>query len=429
MKPWYCLLFVILGPGKINADAQLAKDTQPTSTPPAPLTTQIKKSVVFIETTCVARITRQDLENVSPEEVAKLKPEIRTQVEQQYLHMLLELNKVDERLSKLNTARARKLGPTEVTEINPPQQPSLQETLRLIGELIDYSPDDIEKLTAVEFEIVPKVSVMGTGFFVSVHDERLKQDENFVYLVTNRHVAQPGIEDDKPCVVTNYSLLINRKLQPVGSPDTLEKNQLGRAITWHYSNDSTVDLAVLAVSLSLPAGESYDAMWIPDSLFITGEMVKAKQVVEGDPVLFAGLFIQTYNEVHRLEPIVRSGTLAMIPDGTIKTTLKKPGTIFLTDAHAYHGNSGSPVLVDLARFAGKIGYDYRLLGVVSGGIPESTDFTLQAATTYQGTTNTNSGISTVVPATQLEEILQSDSLKGDRDVAISKKGSREPGVQ
>jgi hypothetical protein len=110
----------------------------------------------------------------------------------------------------------------------------------------------------------------------------------------------------------------------------------------------------------------------------------------------------------------------MILDGTIKTTLKKPGKMFLTDAHAYHGNSGSPVLVDVARFAGKIGYEYRVLGVVSGGIPESADFTLQTASTLQGKTDANSGISTVVPVTQLEEILRSDSLKRDRDAAVSK---------
>jgi hypothetical protein len=420
--PWPFLLLLVLGLCRENVSAQLAKETQPTSAPPAPLTTQLKKSVVFIETTCLARVTEQDLKNVSPEEVAKLKPEIRIKIEQQYLSLLLQLSKIDERLSKVSPTRAKRLEPTETAEINPSQQLSLQEELRLVGKLIDYTADDIGKLTAAEFEIVPKVSAMGTGFLVGVHDERLKKEENFVYLVTNRHVVQPGIEDEKPCVVMNYSVMINKKSNAAGSPDTVENAQLGSAITWHYSNDPAVDLAVVPVTLPPSGNESYDALWIPDSLFINEEMVKKKEVVEGDPVLFAGLFIQTFNDVHRLEPIVRSGTLAMIPDGTIRTTLKKPGIIFLTDAHAYHGNSGSPVLVDVARFSNKGGYDYRVLGIVSGGIPESADFTLQAATTYQGTTSANSGISTVVPATQLEEILRSDPLKQDRDAAVSKLG-------
>src|ERR1700733_4904503 len=38
----------------------------------------------------------------------------------------------------------------------------------------------------------------GTGFLLSVADSRLP-DGVFTYLVTNRHVAQPGIEAGKPC--------------------------------------------------------------------------------------------------------------------------------------------------------------------------------------------------------------------------------------
>jgi hypothetical protein len=162
-------------------------------------------------------------------------------------------------------------------------------------------------LTSAEFEIVPKVPSMGTGFFVGVHDDRLKENENFVYLVTNRHMAQPGIEDEKPCVVMNYSLLMNKKSNAAGSPDTLEISRLGHTLPWHYSDDASVDLAVIGATLN----EGYDALWVPESIFITEEMIKTKEVVEGDPVLFAGLFIQTFNDVH---PTLRKGAKDVAPE-------------------------------------------------------------------------------------------------------------------
>src|SRR5713101_3385972 len=36
--------------------------------------------------------------------------------------------------------------------------------------------------------------VIGTCFFVSVPDKRLGENGSFNYLVTNRHVAQPGVD-------------------------------------------------------------------------------------------------------------------------------------------------------------------------------------------------------------------------------------------
>ena len=41
-------------------------------------------------------------------------------------------------------------------------------------------------------------SHIGTGFLLFLPEPRIGADRGFQYLVTNRHVVQPGIEDSKP---------------------------------------------------------------------------------------------------------------------------------------------------------------------------------------------------------------------------------------
>jgi hypothetical protein len=402
--------------------AQVATNkTNPQPAPATPpLTTAIKKSVVFIETTCLAHVSEQDFANVAPAEVAKLPPKKYAELQQQLIALLLGLKKIETKLETLTPGRSV-LSPLEIQQLSAPEKLSDQEKIAFISKLLSLTSDDVSKLTPEEINSLPKYTVMGTGFFVSVHDERLKADENFVYLVTNRHVTQPGIEDDRPCVVLNYSVYLNRLPTNGSGADALDVVTLGIKTPWHYAIDPGVDLAV--VPITLPR-DVYDAAFIPQSLFITDEMLTKKQVVEGDPMLFAGLFIQTFADVHKLEPIVRSGTVAMIPEGLMKTTLKRPGHIFLTDAHVYHGNSGAPAFVDIAKFSGSPGYNYYFLGVVSGEIPESADYTLQVVTTLKGTTEANSDVSTVVPAKDLNDILNSDSLKKERDDSIQRLNKR-----
>jgi len=46
----------------------------------------------------------------------------------------------------------------------------------------------------------------------------------------------------------------------------------------------------------------------------------------------------------RVQPIVRQGVLAMMPDEAIPTPLQnKPGHVYLVDFHAFDGNGGFPI--------------------------------------------------------------------------------------
>jgi hypothetical protein len=131
--------------------------------------------------------------------------------------------------------------------------------------------------------------------------------------------------------------------------------------------------------------------------------------------------VQLIGQTHS-EPIVREGKIAMLPREPVPTTLQKNGNMILVDCHVFGGNSGSPMFVNLAgqRESGLMpGYKYKLLGVVSGYMTESTDMTLQTVASYAGTVNANSGIATVVPAQKLLDLLDVPSLKLQRDTAAA----------
>jgi hypothetical protein len=271
---------------------------------------------------------------------------------------------------------------------------------------------------------LPTDTDRGTGFIVVVPDERLPvpagsegQDYGFGYLVTNRHVVQPGIENGKPCTVLNYHVLLNR-IDDGGKNKTHHADSvtLERNLPWYFSTDDSVDLAV--TPFSAPTSIYYYQR-IPLRVFTTQEMVDKKLVVEGDPVLFEGLFIQTFEKLHSLEPILRAGTLAMVPEEDMETTLHKPGRVYLAEVHAFRGNSGSPVFVDTNKFGNFIGSSYSLLGVISGEVYESSDFTLHVTTSMAGTLVANSDVSVGVPAGKIKDILYSSALQAKRDAFVT----------
>jgi hypothetical protein len=255
----------------------------------------------------------------------------------------------------------------------------------------------------------------GTAFFVSYPDTRLGKDQGFMYLVTNRHVVQPGIEEGNPDQVEWMTLRFNTIDADQASVD--EALPAASAHGWHFSMDRSVDLAVIALT---PDPKKYDFVPLPVSAFATRDVVKDKQIAEGDRVLFTGFFYQIPG-MKKFEPIVREGILAMIPYEDLETTLRAKGSVYLADVRAFHGNSGSPLLVNVGglRNGGLMaGYDYRLLGVVSGFYHEDADLKLTIATTLTGTLEENSGIAMIVPADELRKLLDSPDLQAQRDVAV-----------
>jgi len=255
----------------------------------------------------------------------------------------------------------------------------------------------------------------GTCFFIFYPDKRGGESFGFVYLVTNRHMAQPGIENGRNYPIDSTILRLNLRNSEQGSEEGLLPIGSG-PFRWYFPADDSVDLAVLPLA---PDKDKYDVMGIPLSLFATRDVLQLQNVAEGDNVLFSGYFYQ-FPGLKKFPPIVREGILAMIPDEKLETTLRKPGYLYLADLHVFGGNSGSPLFVNLGGIRNGIlspGSEY-LLGVVSGFYHEDSHLNLTVATTLTGTLEQNSGIAMVVPADELKALLDSPTLQAARDAQI-----------
>ena len=259
--------------------------------------------------------------------------------------------------------------------------------------------------------------VIGTCFFVGVPDERLGKDNSFIYLVTNRHVAQPGIDLGSPYQVQATVIRMNLVTPIGGSQSVQEQIPLKDRLHWFFPSDESVDLAILPIA---PDQKKYAYLFIPVSMLVSSEQLKRGEVGVGDPVSFAGYFSNFPGQV-RMEPIVREGVIAMLPEERLDTTLHREGRLFLADLHAFHGNSGSPVFVNIGGIHGNTvaGDRYLLLGIISGYYPESAGFTVPAATILTGEVRDNSGIATIVPGDELTKLLYSPAVQANRDNQVA----------
>jgi hypothetical protein len=197
-----------------------------------------------------------------------------------------------------------------------------------------------------------------------------------------------------------------------------EQIPLNDQMHWFFPSDESVDLAIFPIA---PDQKKYAYMQIPASMIVSPEQLKSGEVGVGDPVSFAGYFSNFPGQV-RMEPIVREGVIAMLPEEKLYTTLHNKGRLFLADLHAFHGNSGSPVFVNLGGFHHGTVYGgdrYLLLGLISGYYPESAGFSVPAATILTGEVRDNSGIATIVPGEELTKLLQSPAVQASRDNSVA----------
>jgi hypothetical protein len=245
------------------------------------------------------------------------------------------------------------------------------------------------------------IQMRGTGFIVGVADSRLPH-RYFAYLVTNRHIAECWDDKNRPRTNTIF-LRMNLK-------DGTSRNVPVNSASWNFPTDDSVDLAVMPI---LPP-EPHDTMTIPTSMFATKDYIKGHRISEGSPILFSGFFVQFPGE-QKFQPIVRQGIVAMMPDEPIMNTSGKKGVMYLGDVHAFHGNSGSPVMVaaDTLNIDG-----YHLLGVISGYYFETAEQKLEISTTLSKSVAENSGIAMIVPVDYIQDILDNPTLKQAREQAI-----------
>jgi hypothetical protein len=312
----------------VSSTAQVTATSPDTAVQPPnlPITTQIKKTIVFLESDCLHNFSN-DLPNLSREKLLQLPPPQQQAILNQITSLTAKLRLVKISNDKLTPEESSRLFPTvpAAQSIATDVASEIESRLRALIKMTSFTDAELKSLSDLEIALVPVDTIRGTGFLVGYIDPRFKPQPGqagpprFQYLVTNRHVVQPGIEKGAPCKILQSFILMNRKADSTHPKPYAEISRMDKVLNWITSDDESVDLAVAGIGFR---GNLYDQMDIPSDLFVTDEEIQGRKVVEGDPVLFAGLFVQTFDKVHTLEPIVRSGSLAMLPEGLLPTTLQ-----------------------------------------------------------------------------------------------------------
>src|ERR1700723_666731 len=138
--------------------------TSPTSSSAAvvtqsPFTTQVKKTVVFLETDCLHDF-KLDVAKLTPDALAKLEPNQVEATKQQLVTLLLQLQSVKASKAKLSVIESAMLNVDFLRTLSPAQIGDLvvKMTNFTVAEIADLSPSEADKL--------PRDSHLGTGFIV-----------------------------------------------------------------------------------------------------------------------------------------------------------------------------------------------------------------------------------------------------------------------
>jgi len=262
-------------------------------------------------------------------------------------------------------------------------------------------PDNVLNCVSfIAFDRDPLV-FRGTGFFVSVSDER--NNFTFSYLVTAAHVA-------KALGSTPFAVGLNLK---DGGTVTVKS---GPEPEWwfHPTEAESVDVAV--ARFATPHSDEYEIHHVPWESFVTRERMRTYGIGVGDEIFAVGLFTG-FSGLEQHCPIVRTGNIAMIPAEKIPVNGFKPMLAYLAEGRSIGGLSGSPVFVrntvnmavsdasgQIAKLYG-IG-DTHFLGLMHGhwDIPADLD-------KIPHSEMVNMGISIVVPAHKIIEVLQQPALQ------------------
>ncbi len=245
----------------------------------------------------------------------------------------------------------------------------------------------------------------GTGFFVGVTDTVKKL--LFNYLVTARHVLWDSATKSFP----KYTWI--REEQHKGGPLVYVRIPLvlsGLEQNTFIHSDSTVDL--IAINRVIDVNK-YKYMIVPIEVFATSEHLKQIGIEEGEDILMPALFayhLGTYKNY----PVIRSGKLALLSEGERINWDGQLQRLHLVESISIGGHSGAPVFIRYNRIISGEGYlpiEYakkaiRFLGVMEGYFRNWNALKI-ANTSLIPVSESHTGISAVVPAELLLEILMS----------------------
>jgi hypothetical protein len=266
----------------------------------------------------------------------------------------------------------------------------------------------------------PERKPVGTAFLIGVpareFDERAPEESSFTYVVTTRHLANLSYQ-------TNLYLRVSRRA--AGFIDIPIPSD-----SW-VRHDRT-DVAVAAIELP-PDEELPDISIVRLERFMTDRAVVEVGVKEGDHLFFSGLFVQHHGRGRTL-PIVRFGSIALMPHEPVEIETEPNGPKILVDAYlaesrSWGGASGSPVFIyfglDRPAMYGHQRHPF-LLGVVHGHYDIHREIEFVGDVLGGGKVPINAGIAIVIPAQKIAELLMQDDLVQERRKSFAEMVARRP---
>lgn len=260
------------------------------------------------------------------------------------------------------------------------------------------------------------MSVRGSAFFMA---RSLRGTDSLAqYLVTSQHLLN-GIKEDSDDQVVWVK--VNMKDNPAKwIPTDIDEWRL------HPRNPQNVDVAVLPI-YRIGGWENAHFLGFDESIS-KDELSLREDIGLGDEVNIIGLFTSAHG-MAKISPIVRCGTIARMPEGNIGIQLGKTSygltSGYLVETHSTGGLSGSPVFLNVRDvYVTEDGIPkYRelfyLLGIMYGHwnlfVEESKDLLDELREVIE---QINTGISIVIPASRIYEILERDDLVKDREEMI-----------
>lgn len=236
---------------------------------------------------------------------------------------------------------------------------------------------------------------IGTGFWIA---QTKTNDLERSYFVTAKHVLWNGTNVD----LKGKFLRLNKGGQAefVGFNDRVQ---------WLVHPDPTVDIVALKIS---PPSRDYKVKYFPLEMVLSEHELIAKGIEEGDDVFFAGLFTSFFGKTKNL-PIFRFGKVAMLSDEKIPW-VNGDTRLYLMETQSYPGNSGSPVLFNLASVRkGTLmlgGSQIFIAGVMTGyfGTDKHRPIIEAQKRIQYSADHTNLGIAGVTPGHFIREIILLD---------------------
>jgi hypothetical protein len=243
----------------------------------------------------------------------------------------------------------------------------------------------------------------GSGCLVIIPTQLEPFSMGFMYIVTNSHVIREGQAS---------ALRFNTRDGSLGIIHSTTEGWIH-----HPTGD---DLAVLPINLEY---EKVKAKGIPESWLITSEKLKKYNIGPGDEVFLVGRFVNHEGKQQNL-PAVRFGQLSMLPLEPIRTTRGLLQEAFLVECRSLPGYSGSPVFISPLPFSAvrKDTPPAMLLGIDMGHITDKRPVLSKTelahgkriAVNDDWIVETNTGMSCVVPAWKVLELLYVEELVESR---------------